>query len=544
MRNFTSLFKELDETTQTDFKVEALINYFKKALPGDAAWAVSLLLGKKIKQVVPIKKLRKWSVDLAQIPEWLFAECLDNVGDLAETISLILSYDGNSENFPLQIWIEQRLIPLRNQKEEFQKEKIFSAWRELNPTERYIWNKLVGGSFHMDIPPKLIIKALASFNGLSETIISCRLSGDWIPSAGFFNLLGSPDISSNAIYKSFPFNPAIKLDQNVEDLGDINLWLAEWKWNGIRSQMIKRENQVFIWSHDEDLFNDIFPELYELGSFLPDGTVLDGIIVPLKNNKPLPKSELLKRIVKWYPVKKTLSDIPVSFVAFDLLEFHNADICFQSLSQRRALLKTILNDINDKRLIISEIVECNSWNDLKIAKCETREKYADGLILKRLDSPYSAGINNSANSSKIGIISANWYEWKNAPLTITAVLLYAGAEKGSMSPLFKDYTFALWHEGSLVPFAKTSTGLSDEEIILVDAFIRKNTLEKFGPVRTVKPELVFELEFDGIHKSSRHKSGIVVLSPRITNWHHDKKIEEAGTLSSLTSLFENSSPRL
>jgi len=541
MKNFASLFKELDESTRADFKVEAFLNYFKIAHSGDAAWAVSLSLGRKIKQIVPIKKLREWSLELAQIPEWLLAECLDNVGDLAETISLVLPSDCNSENFPLQTWMEQYLLPLRNQKEEFQKEKIVAAWRLLNSTERFLWNKLVTGNFHMDISPKLIIKALSIFCGLSERIISIRLTGDWIPSADFFNMLSAPDDNNNAFCNPWPFNPIIKLDQDIEDLGNVNLWIAEWKWNGIRSQIIKRENQVYIWSHDDDLINDLLPELCELGSFLPDGTVIEGIIIPLKNNAPLPESELQKRIAKGYTVKKIVSDIPVSFVAFDLLEFQKEDIRNKSLSQRRIHLKEIFNDISDKKFILSEIIECNSWEDLKNVKSEARKKSADGLILKRIDSPYFLGNYNINISSPAGVSKTDWYKWKNDPLTIIAVLLYAGVEQGSVPPLFKDYTFALWHEGKLVPFAKTSSGLTDKEIIQVDAFIRKNTLEKFGPVRTVRPELVFELEFDGIHKSSRHKSGLVVLSPRILRWLHDKKIEEAGSLNSLTAIIDNSS---
>jgi DNA ligase 1 len=541
MRNFASLFKEIDETTQTNFKVEALINYFMKAPPGDAAWAISLLLGRKIKQVVPIKKLRKWSVDLTQIPKWLFVECLNNVSDLAETISLILPYYGNFVNIPLQTWIEKRLLPLRNQKEEIQKEKIVSAWGELNSVERYLWNKLVTGAFHVDISPKLVIKALSSFCGLKEAAISHRLTGDWVPHAHFFNMLCAPADTDTAISIPYPFYPAIQLDLKVEDLGDINQWLAEWKWNGIRSQIIKRENKVFIWSYDEDLLNDPFPELYELGSFLPDGTVIDGIIIPLKDNKLLPSAELQKRIAKWYPVKKTLSDIPSSFVAFDLLEFNKEDIRAKSLSQRRTLLKKILNDISDKRFILSEVIEGNSWKDLKIAKNDSGKKSADGLMLKRRDSPYVIGSENIVPPAQVGILAANWYKWKNDPLTILAVLLYARLEQGSASPLFNEYTFALWYEGKLVPFAKTSFGLTDEEIIHVDTFIRKNTLEKFGPVRTIKPELVFELEFDGIQKSSRHKSGIVVQSPRIVRWHHNKKIDEAGSLNSLTIFMDNPS---
>jgi len=540
MRNFAALFKELDETTQSDLKVKTLINYFKKVPPEDSAWTVSLLLGRKIKQVVPIKKIRKWSVELMQIPEWLFDECLNNVDDRAETISLILPLDGNSENLPLHVWIEQRLLPLNNQPEEIQKEKIVSFWYQLKYVERYLWNKLIIGSFHVDISPGLLIKALSSFCNLNEKYISQRLAGNWVPTAGFFNYLCDP-LVADTTNLPYPFNPAVQLDLNVEELGDISRWLVEWKWNGIRAQIIKRENKVFIWSIDNDLLNDSFPELYELGSILPDGIVIDGIIIPIKDNMLLPSAELQKRIAKRYPVIKILSDIPVSFVVFDLLEFDKEDLRNITLNQRRNLLNEILNNINDKRLILSGVVECNSWNDLKIARSEAWKKSVNGLMLKRLDSRYSIGNETIPPSAELGILTANWYKWKNDPLTINAILLYARLEQGSASPLFKEYTFALWHEGKLVPFTKTSFGLNDEEIIQVDAFIRKNTLEKFGPVRTVKPELVFELEFDGIQKSSRNKSGIVVISPRIIRWHQNKKIEEASSLNSLTILLNNSS---
>jgi DNA ligase 1 len=533
MRNFALLFNEIDETTKPDLKINALVNYFRKAAPGDAAWTVSLLLGRKITRVVSIKELQKWSVELTQIPEWLFGDCRNNVGDLAETISLILIFDGNTENIPLQILIEQYLIPLKNQEEQVQKEKIISVWSKLNSTEKYILNKLITGSFRIDVSPRLLIKALSSFSGLTEAIISYRMAGNWTPSVEFFNWLCATDVTSPSIYNAYPFYNAIKLNQKVEELGEINQWLAEWKWKGIRSQIIKKENKVFIWSQEQDFLNDSFPELYELGSSLPDGTVIDGIIVSIKDNVPLSSTELNKRIAKRYPVKKVLSDCPVSFIVFDLLEFEKLDIRSKPLNQRRNYLINLLNEINDNRLILSLEVEGKSWNDLKIAKSNANKNSTNGLILKRLDSPYSTGIDNIANSQQSGIATANWYEWKNDPLTILAVLLYARLEQGSTSPLFKEYTFALRHEGNVVPFAKTSSGLTDEEVIRVDAFIRNNTLEKFGPVRTVKPELIFELEFDGVQKSSWHKSGIFVNSPRITRWDHDKKIEEIGSLSSL-----------
>jgi DNA ligase 1 len=521
MKNFASLFQELDETSQTEIKIEALTNYFRSVTPGDMAWTIYILLGRKIKKVVSVKKLKEWSLELTQIPEWLFSECKENVGDLSETISSILPINEYSENISLQSLIEEYLIPLFNQNEEFLKEKIIYVWQKLNSTERYIWNKLTSGSFHIDIPSKLVIKALAGISGLDESIISYRLSGNWIPSVEFINMLLDPDNDKLAPVKPFPFIIPTKLTQKAEELGNIQEWFAEWNWNGIRCQLIKRNNIVCAWSYENELLNDPFPELSEIGSILPNGIVLDGIIIPAKDNNSLPCFKLEKRISRRYPSEKLLSDLPVSFVAFDLLEFQSEDILTQPLEHRKNLLIKILNDIEHKCLILSNHVEAVSWDELNIKKNRINKNFADGLILKRRDS----------------ISPSEWFEWKNDPVNVLAVLLYARMEQGNTSPLFKEYTFALKHEGHLVPFAKTSSGLTDEEILRIDDFIRNNTLEKFGPVRTVKPELVFQLEFDSIQKSSRHKSGIVVHNPHIIFWHHDKKMDEIGSLNSLMALL-------
>jgi DNA ligase-1 len=522
MKNFVSLFQELDETSQIEAKIEALINYFRIVTPGDMAWTFYILLGRKIKKVVSVKKLKEWSLELSQIPEWLFSECQDNVGDLAETISSILPINEYSEDISLQSLIEDYIIPLYDQKEDVHKEKIIYIWQNLNSIERYIWNKLVSGSFYIDISPKLVIKALARISGLNESIISYRLSGNWIPSVEFINTLLDSDDEKIAPVKPFPFIPPTKLTQKVVKLGNIKEWFAEWNWNGIRSQLMKRENIVYVWSCEHDLLNDTFPELCDLSSILPEGIVLDGIIIPAKDNNPLPYVKLKKRISKRYPVEKLLSDIPVSFVAFDLLEFQSEDIRTQPLEQRKNLLIKILNEMDHKNLILSSEIESNSWDELKKIKIKINKNFADGLILKRRDS----------------IFPSDWFEWKNDPISILAVLLYARLEQGSTSSLLKEYTFALKNEEHLVPFAKTSSGLTDEEVLLIDDFIRNNTLEKFGPVRAVKPELVFQLEFDAVQKSFRHKSGIIVQSPRIIYWHHNKNIDEIGSLNSLIALVD------
>ena len=521
MKNFALLFRELDETTQLNIKVKALVNYFKNVPPGDAAWVISLLLVQKFKQVVPLKKLKIWASELANIPEWLFTECLENSGDLAETISLILPFDDKTDNLPLQIWIEKSILPLISQKEEIQKERIISAWYDLNSTGRYLLNKLITGTFRLDITTNLVIKAIASFSGVNEMVVSQRLLGIWEPSAAFFNMLCSHDEMEALTNSPYPFNLSVPLNQEIEELGDINQWLLEWNINGLRSQIIKRNNKIFIWSISGDLLNDHLPELCELNACLPNGTVMDGIIIPVKNNQQLPSIKLKKRISNKYPTFRILSDIPVSFVVFDLLQYNNNDIRSEPLALRSARLIEILNNINESRIIVSPFVKLNSWDELKSAKTNLGIFSTSGLIIKNINSSYTS----------------NWYKWKNNPITILAVLLYARIKQGSFSPYFNEYTFALWHEGNLVPFAKTFSGLNNDEIIKVDSFIRNNTLEKFGPVRTVKPELVFEIEFDQIERSTRHKSGIVVISPRIASWHPNKKIHEIGSLNTLLSLI-------
>ncbi|MDR3668240.1 MAG: hypothetical protein P4L35_15470 [Ignavibacteriaceae bacterium] len=539
MKNFVLLYNSLNDTIRPDFKVNALVNFFKNVPPGDSAWALGLLLGKKNKKIVSVKYLMEWSLELAQIPAWLFNECRVNVNNLVETISLILPVNKNSENIPLQALIENHLIPLFDQEKQVQKEKIISIWHMLNPSERYICNKLVTGSFHIDLLPKLIIKALSRFCGISEPVISYRLSGNWVPTVDFFNWLCSPPVLNAPCYNAFPFKSAVNLNQKIEELGEINEWLAEWNWKGIRSRIIKKGNMALIWSHDNDLLNDTFPELFEPGFRLPDGIVLDGIIIPMKNNVLLPPFELQKRIVKRYPLKKIISDIPVSFVAFDLLEFNNAEILTQPLINRRTALIKLLNDINEPGFILSPLIECSSWNELKKAKDNGNKISFDGIILKRIQSTYESEIPDISQPNSLDILQSSWFQWKNDPHFILAVLLYARLEQGSANPLFKEYTFALWDHGILVPFAKTSIGLTEEEVIRVDNFIRNNTLEKFGPVRTVIPELVFEIEFEGVQKSVRHKSGIIVHSPRIIRWHFDKKIEEIGSLEDLTGSQKN-----
>ncbi len=526
MKSFAELYRSLDETTKTDEKINSLVEYFESSNPEDSVWAVYFLTGKKPKQIIPARKLRRWSVELAMIPDWLFDESYDIVGDLAETITLLLPQAAGSTNKSLHYWIEEKLLLLKRKSEIVQKKEMISAWNEMNNKERFVWNKLITGSFKAGVSAKIVVKALALYSRINEPVISYRLMGNWKPTKNFFKQIISHDSKDSDLSKPYPFYLAYQLEDEVESLGNVGDWQAEWKWDGIRSQIIKREGKIFIWSRGEEMLNDKFPELENLGFLLPDGTVIDGEITAGQDEKPMPFGELQKRIFKKNITKKIISEIPVVIIAYDLLELNGKDIREEHFINRNKKLFELVNKISDKRLLISPKVKADSWNQLKKKREKSRSRFVEGIMLKRINSTY-----------RVGRKRGDWWKWKIDPLIIDAVLIYAQRGHGRRANLYTDYTFGIWKEDELVPFAKAYSGLTDEEILKVDSFIKENTIEKFGPVCSVKPELVFELAFEGIQNSTRHKSGVAVRFPRINRWRHDKAIEDADDLETIKALI-------
>jgi DNA ligase-1 len=534
MKAFAALYTALDETTKTNRKVKALVSYFKSASPADAAWAVYFLIGKKPKAIIQMPKLVNWLIDLTNLPEWLFAESYDAVGDLAETMAILLPAGESTTDLPLHTWVEERLLPLKTWSEEDQKKAIFQYWQGLNERERFIYNKLLTGAFRVGVSEKLVVKALALCANLDEASISHRLMGNWHPSPEFFNGLIAVDTTDSDISRPYPFFLAYPLQTSPETLGNISDWQIEWKWDGIRSQIISRKNNIFIWSRGEELVTERYPELAVAAQFLPDGVVVDGEILVWKNGAVQPFAELQKRIGRKVVTKKMLEDLPVILMAYDLLEFDNCDWRSRPLLERRQQLETLLLQLGEKgngTFKLSPVLSASDWNELTTKQSESRQLNVEGVMLKRLQSTY-----------KIGRQRGDWWKWKVDPYTVDAVLIYAQAGSGRRASLYTDYTFGVWDNGKLVPIAKAYSGLTDEEIGQVDQFVRKNTIEKFGPVRTVKPELVFELAFEAIQPSTRHKSGIAVRFPRIARWRQDKPATEADSLNSIKALLERESP--
>lgn len=531
MKLFTELYVELDQTNKTNEKVEAMRFYFERAEPHDAAWALYFLSGRKPRQIVPSRFLREWSIEASGIPEWLYYESRDTVGDGAETSALLLPNNEQVDETPLHTLVEDQLLPLRGMDENTQKEAVTSAWSRMNYSQRLVYNKLISGAFRVGVSQLLVTRALSQFSELPTDVMAHRLMGAWEPSAQFFKKLIDHDLEAEEteIARPYPFHLAHQIDFTPEELGKVSDWQAEWKWDGIRAQVIKRADEIFIWSRGEDLMTERFPEVADAAGELPNGTVLDGELLPWREGRVLPFLEMQRRIGRKNLSAKILEEVPVILQCYDLLEYEGRDIRSFDFKTRRDLLENVITELSERAQEVirpTESVAAASWNDLAVRRDESRSLGVEGFMLKHRHSPY-----------RVGRHRGDWWKWKIDPLTVDAVLIYAQKGSGKRSNLFTDYTFAVWKGDELVPFAKAYSGLTDAEIRKVDRFVRDNTIEKFGPVRAVKPELVFELAFEAIQPSSRHKSGVAVRFPRIARWRDDKTIKDADSLETIQEML-------
>jgi DNA ligase 1 len=506
-----------------------MASYFSAAPPEDAAWAVHFLSGNRPKRLIPVRRLASWAMEVSGIQPWLFEESYHNVGDLAETIALLLPRPSRESDFPLHRWIEERLLAMAGEGEEVQRAIVLEAWSELDGTERFLWNKLLTGEFRVGVSRSLVVKGLSAASGVDEATTAHRLMGGWEPTAEAYLGLVATRTQDADISRPYPFFLAYALEGPVEALGDVNDWMVEWKWDGIRSQLIRRQGRTFIWSRGEDLVTDRFPELSLAANLLPDGTVLDGEIMAWRD-RPLPFNDLQRRIGRKKLGPRILSEVPIALVVYDLLEADGADFRDVPLAERRRRLADLLRQLGSHTpFILSPRVDVEDWSTVRSERSRARDRSAEGLMLKRLDSAYGVGRRRGP-----------WWKWKVDPFSVDAVMVYAQPGSGRRAALHTDYTFAVWKDGELVPFAKAYSGLTDAEIREVDRWVRKNTIERFGPVRAVRPEQVFELAFEGIQASSRHKSGIAVRFPRIARWRTDKRPEDADTLDALRRLLDAS----
>ncbi|MGB0934126.1 MAG: ATP-dependent DNA ligase [Lishizhenia sp.] len=524
MKEFANFIRKVDETTKTTLKINAIAEYFELANDEDKLWTIALFTSRRPKRAVPAALIRKWAAEVANLPLWLFEESYHIVGDLAETVSLLVAREGNSD-YSLTEIIEI-VIELIEKSEEEKEERVKSLWENFTQAECFIFNKILTGGFRIGVSQKNLVKGLAKATGIEENVLAHRLMGNWSPKTHTFKSLIEEYNAEDDASKPYPFYLAYPLDSELVDLGEMKDWQIELKWDGIRGQIIKRNGSLFIWSRGEELVTDKYPEFESLKNSTADNFVIDGEILPWKDNQPMTFHDMQKRIGRKTVGKKLLQDVPIRFMAYDILECNANDIRKQSLSERRKQLVELVSEVNQSCLMLSKTVVLDSWSQLKEEQKKAREEGTEGLMLKRLSSAY-----------EIGRKKGNWWKWKVDPYTIDAVMTYAMRGHGRRATLYTDLTFGLWENNELVTFAKAYSGLTDKEFKEINQFIRKNTLQKFGPVKQVKPQLVFEIAFEGIAKSTRHKSGIAVRFPRIHRWRKDKPAEEANTLDDLKALL-------
>lgn len=527
MRRFADLYRELDQSTATLDKRAALIRYFRTAPAADAAWALWLLAGGKLARIANTRELRQWVAEASGQPGWLVDESYDHVGDLAETLTLLL--DDPEERAPdlaLVEWIQDRLLPVAGADEELRHAVVADAWHGLPFDQRLVFNKLLTGALRVGVSQRLVQQALAEMSGIDIARIAQRMLGSWMPTADFLHGLLTAEELPGDRQQPYPFFLASPLEKPASELGPVEDWLLEWKWDGIRLQLIRRAGEIALWSRGEERLDGRFPEIELAAATLPRDCVIDGELLAWDQaDTPMPFTALQTRIQRRKPGPKTLQAAPARVLAYDLLELEGEDLRPRPLIERRELLESLLGEHADRSLQVSPLLAAANWAAATALRQQARARGVEGLMLKHAQSAYQSGRRRG-----------DWWKWKIDPLTIDAVLIYAQAGHGRRSTLFTDYTFAVWDADQLVPVAKAYSGLDDKEILALDSWIRANTLERFGPVRSVRPQHVFELGFEGVNRSKRHKSGIAVRFPRILRWRHDKPMSEADRLETLQAL--------
>ena len=561
MRNFAQLIKTLDSTNKTTLKVQALTHYFLEATDADKVWTIAILSHRRPPRPVNTTMLREWASELANIPLWLFEESYHIVGDLAETIALVIPVAQQSSDKSLTEFMEE-MIALKKKPDEEKKAYLYENWKILNYYERFVFTKLITGGFRIGVSQKLMTRALAKATEIDEDILAYKLMGNWDPNTISFQELILEENASDYLSKPYPFYLAYAIEGEAQDLGEVSGWSVEHKWDGIRSQVILRNDELFVWSRGEELVTDKYPEFEKFIGTIPNGTVIDGEILPFPKGNIGTFNDLQTRIGRKTVSAALLKKVPVILKAYDLLEWQGKDIRNKPFLERRKLLEKLFEAVtsseiektnvvstalkqppnkkvvtersrSDIPLYLSKTMYFNTWEEVAEERDRSREKHSEGLMLKRKDSPYL-----------VGRKKGDWWKWKVDPLTIDAVLTYAMRGHGRRSNLFTDYTFALWDENEsgekeLVTFAKAYSGLTDAEFKKLDAWIKKNTLERFGPVRSVTPHHVFEIAFEGIALSKRHKSGVATRFPRMLRWRKAKNIHEANTLTDLKTQIPN-----
>ncbi|RZK66988.1 MAG: cisplatin damage response ATP-dependent DNA ligase, partial [Pedobacter sp.] len=426
------LIQELELSNKTNDKIAALVTYFSEADNRDKPYVIAMFTGKRPKRPITTTLIKQWAIELTDLPEWLFTESYHSVGDLSETIALVLPPATYTVEKPLHQWISE-LAQLHGKTDEEKKEYILNSWDSLATQERFIFNKLISGNFRIGVSNKMLVNAIAKQSEQEANKIMHSIMGKWQPNEiTYEELTAGAHVNTDNSWP-YPFCLAYAIDTEPENLGETAAWQAEWKWDGIRGQIVKRNGELFIWSRGEELVTDQFPELHFLKDELPDGTVLDGEILAVKDGNVLSFSTLQQRLNRKTINRSQLENAPIGFFTYDLLELKGTDIRTEPLSKRRQSLEEIIQNLTTKNIaILSPVIKYKDWQELAEIREKAREINSEGIMLKNVNSVFHAG-------RKRG----DWWKWKINPYTVDTVMIYAQKGSGRRANFYTDYTFAV-----------------------------------------------------------------------------------------------------
>ncbi len=525
MKDFSALLDRLAYTPSRNDKLRLMADYFASAPDPDRGYALAALTDGLFSRV-PFRRIFAEMLE-ARVDPVLFKLSRDYVGDTAETISLLWPAQEEGQDPPRLADVVERV---RNANAT-EIPQLLTGWLDrLDATGRWALLKLLTGALRVGVSARLAKTALAQWSGKPLSEIEEVWHGLTPPYLPLFAWLTDqaprPDTSGSAVFRPLMLSHAIE-DRELAAItpGD---FVAEWKWDGIRVQATHQKGEKRLFSRTGDDISGAFPDVVEA---LPEGVVLDGELLVLRGGDVAPFNDLQQRLNRKAVTAAMLKSHPAHIRLYDLLFEGGEDLRPLPFMERRARLEAWHAKHTPARTDISEIVGFDTVAELEAVWTGARETGIEGLMLKRRMSPYLAGRPKG-----------HWYKWKRAPLMIDAVLMYAQRGSGKRSSYYSDYTFGAWREGEtgapeLVPVGKSYFGFTDEELKQLDSFVRSNTVDSFGPVRQVAPKLVFEVAFDSVHRSTRHKSGVAMRFPRIHRIRWDKPAAEADTLQAVQALI-------
>ena len=531
MRRFSRLLDGLVYTSSRNAKLALIADYMRAAPDPDRGWALAALTGDL--SLPAVKSAAIHAIVDERVDPTLFRMSRDYVGDLAETVALIwpkrLDQPAEIDDGSLTLAaVVDRLAKLGRAEAPA---VLGDMLDHLDSSGRFALLKLATGGLRVGVSARLAKTGLAQAFGLDVDAVEEVWHAIKPPYAELFAWgQGSerPDPRGTPFFR--PFMLAHPLEESTVDLAD---YAAEWKWDGIRVQIVGTGGEVRLYSRAGDDITATFPDIAEAARGL--NAVLDGEMLVQGEAQGAAEhggsaasfNALQQRLGRKNVPAKMLSDYPAFVRLYDLLIDGEEDLREWPWEQRRARLEAFARELDRTRFDVSAIIEAASFDELAETRAGARDAAIEGMMLKRRDSPYVAG-------RRTGL----WYKWKRDPLTVDCVMMYAQRGHGKRSSFYSDYTFGCWSdEGELLPVAKAYSGFTDEELKWLDSFVRNNTLNRFGPVREVQKTLVVELAFDSVHESKRHKSGVAMRFPRIARIRKDKPPEEADTIAGLRKLI-------